>query len=119
MISGRGMVGCLSGRQAEAAGQCKFLATLLCMTMTPTDRGRRLDRHDIWRLGQATIRRQRHLSCASPAPGGESGSLRAEQGCKRILPLELRWYLQAAIQWAHTSHLTAVSNAHAARSFTR
>ena len=78
-----------------------------------------LDHHGIWRLGQATIRRQRHLSRASPAPGGESGSLRAEQGCKRILPLQLRWYLQAAVQWAHTSHLTAVSNAHAARSSTR
>ena len=29
MISGRGMVGCLSGRQAEAARQCKFLAPWL------------------------------------------------------------------------------------------
>ena len=29
MISGRGMVGCLSGRQAGAARQCKFLAPWL------------------------------------------------------------------------------------------
>ena len=29
MISGRGMVGCLSGRQAGAAEQCKFLASML------------------------------------------------------------------------------------------
>ena len=63
----------------------------LCMTVTRTDKGRHLDHHDLLMLEQATIRRQRHLSRASPAPGGESGSLRAEQGCKRILPLELRW----------------------------
>ena len=50
------------------------------MTVTPTHRSRNLDHHGIWRLGQATIRRKRHLSRAPPAPGCGSGSLRAGQG---------------------------------------
>ena len=87
MISGRGMVGASAGGKPRLPGSvCSWLDCIF-MTMTPTDRGRHLDHHGIWRLGQATTRRQRHLSHASPAPGGESGPPSAEQRCKRILPL--------------------------------
>ena len=42
------------------------------MAMFPRYGGRHFDYHVTYRRVQATTRRQRHLSHASPAPGGES-----------------------------------------------